>query len=193
MIFVLLGIASAVLFTVGDIPYFLDTLKGRTKPHRVTWGMVVLLNAIGFANQYASGATNSLWLFGAGVIVTGAIFLASLKNGVGGESKMDIACLVISIIGVILWATLKSPAYSIIASAITDLVILVPTYRKTIKHPETETKISWLIGTISVGMATVSVGRLDWRLLILPLWSFILQLYMIYLLYLRPKAVTAKS
>lgn len=191
MVYEALGIFSAVLFSLGDIPYFIDTVKNKTHPHRVTWGMVVLLNSIGFANQYASGARNSLWLFGAGAIVTGAIFIASLKNGVGGGSRSDLVCLIISIIGIALWITLKSPVYSIFASIVTDFVILFPTYKKTLKHPASETRISWLIGTISVLFATISVGELNWRLLVLPVWSFILQAFMVYILYFR--TATKKS
>jgi len=175
------------VFILGDIPYVLDTLRGKTKPHRVTWGIATILNAIGFANQYASGATNSLWSFGAGTVVVGIIFLLSFRSGIGGKSRMDIVCLTIGIAGVLLWVILKSPVYSIVANMVADLACLWPSFEKAYKHPETETKISWLVGFISVILATVSVGKLDWRLLLLPGWSVILQAYMVYILYLVPR------
>ncbi|MGH9858085.1 MAG: hypothetical protein ACRD4B_09610, partial [Acidobacteriota bacterium] len=69
MIYTLFGVLSALVFIAGDIPYLTDTIKGTTKPQRVTWGVVSLLNGIGFANQLASGATNSLWLFGTATLM----------------------------------------------------------------------------------------------------------------------------
>jgi len=185
MLFTLLGIASALLFIVGNVPYLTDTLQAKTKPHRITWGVVALLYGIGFANQYASGATNSLWLFAASTLVVGVVFLVSLRNGVGGRSGTDIACLTISLTGVALWALLKSPLYSILANIIANAAALWPSYQKAKKDPESETRISWLVETISLALAAISVGKLDWQLLLLPVASIILQSYMVYILYVQ--------
>lgn len=122
MFFKILGILSAVVFLIGDMPYLLDAIKAKIKPHRVTWGITALMNGIGFGNQLASGASNSLWLFGAATLMTGAIFLASLKNGVGGHTKSDIICLIICLLGVALWISFRAPLYSIIAALIIDVV-----------------------------------------------------------------------
>jgi hypothetical protein len=183
MFFVALGIFSAVIFILGDIPYLRDTLFGQTRPHKVTWGLATLLNAISFGNQYASGATNSLWLFGAGTIMVGTIFLASFKHGVGGFSRQDLICLIISLGGVLLWAVLGSPIYSIIASIVAAFTALIPSYIKASKNPGSETRISWLIGTVSCLLTTISVGKWDWQLLILPATDTLMQSYMVYLLY----------
>ncbi|HSX35370.1 MAG TPA: hypothetical protein VLH84_00375 [Patescibacteria group bacterium] len=187
MIYAILGIASAIIFLLGDIPYLRDTLTGKTKPHRVTWGIVSLLNGIGFANQYASGAHNSLWLFGAGTVMTGLIFLASLRSGVGGGSRADILCLIFGLAGVVLWVAFDSPWYSISANILADFAALAPTFIKARKHPETETKISWLVGGFSTLLATISVGKLDLQLLILPGLGVLLQAYMVYILYIETR------
>jgi hypothetical protein len=185
MLFRLFGILSAVIFIAGDLPYVINTYKGKTKPHRVTWGIVALMNSIGFANQYASGASNSLWLFGTRAAVCIIIFLGSIRNGMGGGSKADVAALSVSLLGVVLWATLHSPIYSILASAVADISALLPTFAKAKKHPETETKIAWLVGGFSSLLATISVGKLDWKLLLLPGLAVILQAYMAYILYIQ--------
>jgi hypothetical protein len=187
MIFTILGLLSAIIFVIADIPYLRDTIKGTTKPHRVTWGVVVFLNVVGFANQFASGADNSLWIFAAAVVMTASIFIASLKNGVGGQSKSDIFSLITCSLGVILWLVFKDPVFSIFANIFVGFVALLPTYKKTKKDPDSETKITWLLGTISTMLAAISVGELNVMLLLLPVSSTFLQGYMVYLLYIRPK------
>ncbi|HZM63579.1 MAG TPA: hypothetical protein VFB59_00420 [Candidatus Saccharimonadales bacterium] len=187
MVFAVIGILSAILFLVGDYSYFRDTLKGKTVPQRVTWGVAFLLNSIGFANQYASGASNSLWLFGAAVLATGAIFGASIFKGVGGYSKLDIFAIAASVVGVALWVVFDSPVLSIISTLIVVIVSMTPTIIKAKKHPESETRIAWLLGAISAFMAVISVGELNWMLLILPLNAAIIQLYIAYLLYVVVK------
>ena len=187
MIFTVLGVLSSIIFLVGDMPYLIDTLNGKTKPQRVTWGVVFFLNAIGLANQMASGATNSLWLFGSAFLMTGAIFLVSFKNGVGGHSRADTLVILAALTGLFLWYLFDSPLMSIIANVCVATVALIPTYKKAKIDPESETRITWLLGTISVMMAAVSVGELNLSLLILPVGSTLLQGYMVYLLYIRPK------
>jgi hypothetical protein len=187
MLFSILGLLSALIFVVADIPYLRDTIKGTTKPHRVTWGVVVFLNVVGFANQFASGADNSLWIFAAAVVMTTSIFIASLKNGVGGQSNSDIFSLTTCSLGIILWLVFKDPMFSIFANIFVGFVALLPTYKKTKKDPDSETKITWLLGTLSTMLAAISVGELNLLLLLLPVSSTFLQGYMVYLLYIRPK------
>ena len=187
MLLTIIGLLSATVFLIGDYAYFRDTLLGKTAPQRVTWGVAFLLNSIGFANQYASGASNSLWLFGASVLATAAIFGASLSKGVGGYSKLDIFAIVTAFIGVGLWVVFESPVLSIISTLVVVLVSMVPTIAKAKKHPQSETRVTWLLGAISTLMATVSVGELNWTLLILPVNATIIQSYMSYLLYIRAK------
>jgi hypothetical protein len=186
MLFSTLGILSAIIFLAGDAPYLIDTIRaGRTKPHRVSWGIAFLSNAISFANQWASGATNSLWLFGAATIMVGAIFLASLKNGTGGHSKNDVIATGICLIGLCLWVSFNSPLFSIFANLGVSVIALMPTIAKAKIHPKTETRIAWLMGMISSLMATASVGKLDVKLLILPGAGVLLEGYMVYILYFR--------
>lgn len=187
MIFTVIGVLGAILFLIGDYAYFRDTLRGRTKPQRVTWGVSCLLNSIGFANQFAIGATNSLWLFGAAALATGAIFLASIPKGVGGHSKLDIFAIVASLAGVGLWIIFDSPLWSIFSTLAVVYASLAPTFIKARKHPESETGLAWLLGCISSALAAVSVGKLDWALLILPVNAALVQAYVVYLLYIRAK------
>ena len=187
MLFAVLGILSSIIFILGDIPYVRDTLTSKTKPHRVTWGIAALMNTVGFANQWASGARNSLWLFAAGALMTAFIFGLSFRHGVGGYAKLDIFCLVVCALGIALWIVFDSPLMSIFATIIVDIASIVPSYAKAKRAPETETRISWLVGSFSVLLATISVGKLDWQLLILPGASCLLQCYMVYILYFETK------
>jgi hypothetical protein len=93
MLFVALGILSGLVIVSGDVTYIIDAYKARTTPHRITWFIFTVLNIIDFANQAASGATNSLWLFAGAALATSIIFIISLFRGVGGYTKRDILIL----------------------------------------------------------------------------------------------------
>jgi hypothetical protein len=175
MFFTFLGILSSLVFIAADLPYAIQTYKRKVQPHRVTWFIIFVLNVISFINQAASGASNSLWIFGAGVIATFSVFILSINRGVGGYSKVDIAALVGATIGLLLWWLLGTPLASIIATVVVSMIALVPTYIKSYHNPKSESKFPWLIASISTFLAAISVGKLDYRLLILPVYSTIVQ------------------
>lgn len=184
----LIGFLSGLVFVLADIPYIKDTLSGKTKPHRTSWFLYFVLNSISIANQAASGATNSLWFPIAGAITTLIIFILALKRGVGGYQGLDIICLIGALIGIALWAIFNNPLLSIVANLIATSFAVAPTIKKAYIKPKTETAITYALGALSAALAAFAVGKLDLKLLLLPVYSFIVQLG-IYLLLIRRKSI----
>lgn len=187
MFFAFLGILSSLVFIAADLPYAIQTYKRKVQPHRVTWFIIFVLNIISFINQAASGASNSLWIFGAAVIGTFSIFILSISRGVGGYSKLDIAALVGAAIGLLLWWLLGTPLASIFSNIVVSIIALVPTYIKSYHNPKSEPKFPWLIAAVSTLLAAISVGKLDYKLLILPVYSTIVQAGLFILLAVRER------
>ncbi len=171
----LIGILGGILSFTSNIPYMYDTIKKKTKPHRVTWGIFFLLNIIFLGNHIAAGATSSIWLVVAFTLSTFTIFTLSLRNGVGGTTKLDIAVLIGAILGVVIWQLIHSPIASIIVNITCAAIASIPTYKKAWIHPQTETKISYSLGAFASLLSAVSVGKIDLALLLLPIYSFIYQ------------------
>jgi len=170
-----LGLLSGAIFIIADLPYIRDILRGKTKPHRTSWFLYFVINAVNVANQAASGATHSLWLPIAATIITFVIFILSISRGVGGFSRLDIICLLGAIGGLLLWAIFKTPVASTISNITAASLAVIPTIKKSYTHPHTETAITYLIASISGLLAAFSVGSLNIRLLLLPLHDFVIQ------------------
>jgi hypothetical protein len=185
--FALIGIVAAIIFIVGDIPYLADTLRKKTTPHRVSWGIAFMLNTIALLTQISSGAEESIWSFWAYLIMTGLIFLASLFHGVGGYSKRDFVIVLLSMVGVALWQIYDDPWFGIAMTAFVFTISITPTFIKAREDPESETRIAWLLATISAALTMISVGEFNPQLQLLPLLGVVLQGYMVYVLYLRKR------
>ena len=170
-----LGILAGIVSFASNIPYIYDTIKKKTKPHRVTWGIFFLLNIIFLGNQLAAGATNSIWLVVAFAIATGTVFALSLERGIGGTTKLDIIVLLGALVGVVIWQLLNAPLASVVANLIVASIATIPTYKKAWTHPETETKVSYSVGAFSAFLAAISVGKWDAALLLLPMYSIVYQ------------------
>jgi hypothetical protein len=170
-----LGLLSGLILIAGDVPYALNALKGRTRPHRISWLVIFVLNLITIANQIAIGATSSLGLVIGSTIATGAIFTISIRRGVGGFAPLDLTVLAGSVIGLLLWWRLNSPLTSIVVNVLVSTLAIIPTYKKAYLDPASETAITWLVGSIAAFLALLSIGQISTPLIIVPLYSFVAQ------------------
>jgi hypothetical protein len=171
-----LGYIAGFLGLVANVPYIIDTLRGKTKPHRISWAVFLLMNLVNLANQVASGASSSLWVIVGFSISQFVIVILAAKRGVGGLAKLDILCLAGAILGIVLWLYFKTPMVSIVCNIIAATIALVPTLLKAYIAPKTETKATWLLGGIGALLAALSVGSLNLSLLLFPLYSAMAQL-----------------
>lgn len=170
----IIGIFAGVISLLSNLPYIIDTLRRRTKPQRVTWGIFFILNIIFLLNQSAIGATNSLWLIVSFAISTFVVFCLSIVYGVGGYGKRDIAILVSALLGVSLWLIFNQPIVSVIMSLVVATLAAIPTLIKAYKNPKSETAVKWLLGGVAALLTIISVGKMD-LVILFPIMSFIIQ------------------
>jgi|SRR3989338_7144258 len=140
-----LAIIAALLAIAGNLPYLLDILKQRVKPHPYTWFVWTLVSGTVFFGQLAKGAGIGALPTAASEIFTLIIFLFSLKYGFKGIKTIDTIFLLIALGGIGIWFLTKDPTYSVIIAVSIDVIAFVPTLRKTWEYPRTETPI--LYGT----------------------------------------------
>lgn len=164
----ILAAISVILFLAAAPPYIIDIFKGKTKPERATWFIWSVLGVIAFISQVQLGAAWSLVFSGLDAIGSIITFSLSLKYGVGGWTFLDRLALVIAAIGVIVSVVARQPVIAILGVILADCSGTVLTILKTLKEPNSETTISWLfVGTGAV-CGILSVGRLDWALILYP-------------------------
>ena len=128
---VALAVLAALLAIAGNLPYLVDILKERVKPHPYTWLVWTMVSGIVFFGQLAKGAGIGALPTAASEIFTLIIFLFSLKYGFKGITKTDTAFLIFAFIGIGLWLLTKDPTLSVVVAVCIDLIAFVPTLRKT--------------------------------------------------------------
>lgn len=170
------GIASGILITVSSVPYIIDILKKKTKPERASWFIWLVLSSIAFFSQLAEGADWSLILTGADAFAIACIFLLSLQRGSGGFTKKDIFALAASAVGLCLWYFTQHAYYAIFITLLIDMTATVLTVIKTYEDYTSETMSMWLLDAIAGILSTISVGEMNFILLIYPFCFFLFNL-----------------
>jgi hypothetical protein len=188
-----LGITAAALQFIAMAPYFMDIVRGRTKPERATWWIWLLLNAVAVGAQIGAGATWSLLMSIAQLLVTGAVAVCSLKYGYGQFHKKDAAAMVVAVFGVFLWWLLDSPLAALIIVLLVDVVGYWLTLEKTWRAPHTETFATWAIGAVSGLMSAVAAGHWNLTHILYPLYIGLGNGLMAVVIMARRPVVDAKS
>jgi hypothetical protein len=164
------AIIVAVMMIAGAPPYLLDILKGKTKPQRASWFIWSLLGIIAFFSQLKLHGAWSLVFVGLDAIGNLLVFGLSFKYGSGGWGITDRIALVIALISLTISILLHQPVLALSGVILADMSGAVLTMVKTYKHPASETTITWLfLGTASL-IGALSVGKLDWKLLLYPVY-----------------------
>lgn len=188
----ILGYSSAILITGSGIPYIRDILRLKTKPERATWFIWSILLLIAFFAQVAKGGTWSLLATGPDCLVVIAIFILSIKYGVGGTTKLDIFALVGAGVGLVLWYLTNEPLLALLITILIDICAALPTIVKTYKDPGSETFIAYIGAGTGGLLGALAVGKLNFSLLLFPLWIFVLN-YSIAITYILGKRKLYKN
>src|SRR5258706_1970833 len=165
-----LGLLGGLLALGSSIPYISDTLRLRVKPQRATFFIWSVPGAIAFFSQLAKGASNSLWLPGLETFGSLAIFVLSIKYGVGGFNKRDYIALLIALAGLIAWYFTKEAATALYLVILVDGVGLSLELHKAYLFPETETHLAWILAAIGGFLSLLSVGSFNIILLSYPFY-----------------------
>ena len=157
-------IIGAIIAFLGSVSYVVDTLKGKVKPNRVSWGLWTTSSFIAFAAEVKQGVgIQSLMTFMVGFSPL-LVFLASFinKKAYWQLGKFDLICGGFSILGLILWQLTGIGNLAIVFSIFADLSAGIPTLVKAYKYPETENY--WEYATAAINAVLTMFTFTCWTL-----------------------------
>ena len=139
---------GAVVQLVGIFVYIRATVRGETKPNRVTWLMWSVAPLIGSVAAFSDGvrwAALPVFMSGFAPLL---VFIASFVNpkSYWKLEKFDYICGAFSILALVLWGITKEPLIAIIFSIASDGFAAVPTIIKSWKHPDSESVEAYTTG-----------------------------------------------
>lgn len=154
--FVLVG---ALINIHGSGTYAYNTLKGRTKPNRVSFFLWALAPLIAFTAQITEGAgwaSLMTFMVGFGPLL---IFIASFVNKEASWkiTKLDIFCGVVSVLALVLWLVTGTGTVAVIFSILADGIAAIPTLVKSYEFPETEHPSVFRNGAISAAITLLTI------------------------------------
>jgi hypothetical protein len=139
-VFQYLVVLGAIVQLLGVFSYIRGTLRGVTKPNRVTWllwGVIPIIATVAAWSDGVRWAALPVFMAGFGPLLVFAFSFVN-RNAYWKLGRLDYVCGVFSLGAIVLWALTKSPAVAIILSIIADALAAAPTLVKSWHQPETE-------------------------------------------------------
>lgn len=128
------------------LPYLIDMFRGKNKPHLYTWISIFLVTAVVAYIQFIGGAGLGAIPTIIGVVIDGIILFYCFKYGTKDVVFIDKICLAISIFGVLIYAIFHTlPLLSLAVVSIAEVISFIPTFRKTMNDPYSESLPSYYL------------------------------------------------
>ena len=163
---------GSAIGALGTAVYLRDTLRGTTKPNRVTWLLWAVAPLLASAVELNEGVgLRVLPTFMVGFMPL-LVFAASFHNptSVWKIRRIDYACGAMSVIGTIVWLVTRNGVLAISAAIAADFLAGVPTVMKSWTHPETETVYSYIGVVISMVILLLTIDHWTFDVAAFPLF-----------------------
>lgn len=154
--FVIVGV---ILQVVGSWSYFVDTLKGKVKPNKVSWLLWSVAPLVAFAAEVGQGVgIQSLTTFIVGFVPL-VIFIASFTNKKSEWqlTRFDLFCGALSLLGIAFWYVTKVGNIAILFSIVADGLAAIPTIVKSYHHPESENDTIFWFGVVNAAIGLLAI------------------------------------
>lgn len=145
---IILTIIAIVLSIIGYGGYIVKTLKKEILPHSYSWGLWALLSLLVFFLQKEDGGGIGSYVSLAVAIMCIGIFIASIYHGYRKITLIDNISLGVACISIFFWLVVDQPVISIILLTLVDAVSFIPTIRKSLKEPKTESSDTYIMNGV---------------------------------------------
>jgi hypothetical protein len=187
-------LVGAALSLMGWSAYIRNTLRGSTKPNRVTYFMWSVAPLIATAAALANGvrwAAVPVFMSGFCPLL---VFVSSFvsRQGHWALNRRDYVCGVFSMMALVLWLVTRQPNIAIVFAIATDALAALPTVVKARSHPGTETGVAYLLAFASAATSFAALRRWTFAEWAFPLYLLVVNAT-IYVVVLRGTARAARA
>lgn len=173
----LFTVLSGLTIALAYIPFIRGTIRGRVVPNRASWIVWFVQDVLMAASAIMAAVGPAavmpvVWGLGAGIV----LILSLTKGTRGAFTGLEKACLVLSGLGLLLWATTGSPRLALVASVSAACIGGVPTVVKAWAKPWTETMSGWLLMLLGTVFSALAIQEWTFDSGFLPVAIGLLQL-----------------
>lgn len=161
------GVIASVLSVVAFTPYVMNTAKGKTKPHPITWLVSTIVGLItALVMFYSGGGAMSLFWLTVFIPKPIIVFFAFKNGGKADIQRKDIYRFVMAMFALVAWVFIKNINLSATLLVITSLFGVSATIDKAKSKPLEEGLSMWSIQVFSALFSIAAIENFNYATLI---------------------------
>ncbi len=134
----ILGLIAVAINITSCLNYTRYILKGRIKPHALTWLVWLIISGIISFAQWKQGAGAGAWAVQIGTLFCFTFFFLSLFKGEKNITKTDWVAFTSALAIIPIWYFTKNALFAVILATLIDACAYYPTVRKAWFRPYEE-------------------------------------------------------
>ena len=153
-------IIGTLIGAAGSVVYLVNTVKGRVRPNRVSFLLWSIAPLIAFFAQIKQGVgLEALMTFSTGFLPL-TVFIGSFvnKQAEWKLTRFDLACGILSLVGLALWMITRVGNVAIFFSIVADGLAAIPTIVKAYRYPDTEIAWPWISTVVGVILTLLTLS-----------------------------------
>lgn len=175
---------STALAIYCSFPYIFSILKGKTKPHQLSWLVFSIMNGIILFSQLFLGAHETVLIYIIFFMASLVIFLLSLKYGIRESSRWDKALFIFALFTIVIWYLTKSNELAIWLTVVIDVAAMTMTILKIKAQPYSEDPLAWILASIAYVFTIITLVKVPFGILyVRPLYGLGGDLVLIFFIY----------
>jgi uncharacterized protein with PQ loop repeat len=184
------GSIATILTVIAYIPYVRDAWQQKTEPSLATWTVFLITTFL---------TALILWLNGGGAaalpqitmsLVCISVMYCTIRNKQKHRiNSLDVICFCGAMVALVFWRILNSPAIAMSFLAISGIVAMIPTWRKSWREPHRETRATWAIQGANFVPNVLAIATPSFTTLINPIANLFNNVLTVSILTARRKVV----
>lgn len=156
----------------GGWSYTRDTFMGRVQPNLATWSLWSLTGGIAMIGGIVKEVGLAIVPVIAAWAITPTIIIASIKNHHTHWQlgRFDYGCALLSLVAIVAWIVTNEPNMAIGFSILGNILAWLPTAKKSITHPQTESMAVYAAGLFAPLTVFTAINSWSFAALAFPLW-----------------------
>ncbi len=152
-------VIATILSVIGTTDYIMSILSGKTKPHRTTRFVLLIVSAVNLIGSIAAHAGLGIMLLAVLFFIRSLVLaILSIKRGIGGASRLDIGCGIVAVLGIVAWKVSGNGVWALAFAILADAIAYVPAIVKTWKLPKSEAPLLYWLEGIAALLAIIHDG-----------------------------------
>lgn len=190
---VVLGVVGSLVGIASYVPYFRDIFRGTTKPHPFSWFVWGIITSVVLLAQVLNGAGVGAWISAITLIACFLIAAIALRHGEKRITALDWWCFSLALAGIALWRLTSEPLVAVFMVTFADIIMYVPTIRKSYWKPGEETLSTWVLNTIKWFLSAASLQTITFTTALFPIAIVFTNIFFIAMVLIRRRQLKAAS